>query len=141
MQKKIKRIIVCVVILCMALTSISMDSKVMASDNINTQMGDEVNENSVESEGQSQNDTLEKTDPNIQGEDETNETTIESNNGENNKIEETEIMGEEEDLYNRKSVLVNYLSIDKPYLETPNIQNIVLSFGEGSEKIDAAKII
>ena len=37
--------------------------------------------------------------------------------------------------------LINYVSVDCPYLETPADQNIVISYGDGSEIVSGARIV
>mgnify|MGYP000122724422 CR=1 FL=1 len=36
--------------------------------------------------------------------------------------------------------MINYVGIDYPYLETPAEQNIVISYGDGSENVSDARL-
>lgn len=46
-----------------------------------------------------------------------------------------------EDIVDLDSGLINYVGVESPYLQTPNVQQIVISFGDGSESISDAKLI
>lgn len=49
--------------------------------------------------------------------------------------------GNQEDIVTDVPGLINYVGVESPYLETPNEQQIVVSFGDGNENISTAKLV
>ncbi len=151
MFKKGKRFISWLLLAAM-LFSISFDGNVFAENNSeNSNI-----ENNANSEIEQNDGMVEKTDDLDNAEADRSEIEVEDNSSEGEQVENTESSTEmsqnmpasegtdpveKAENVSVKQGLINYVGIDLPYLETPNEQKIVVSYGDGTEDIKEAKII
>ena len=119
------------------LFSILFEVQVDASDNQNNVDNNIVSEGIVEEDSsnmQNSNSYADLDDADMNGNIE-QESTI-------SQIEEESIQNESLLSDKLKSQgLINYITIDKPYVETPSEQNIVVSYGDGSGNITDASLV
>ena len=133
-MKKIKRITALTIALLLMCSTFVTDIDVRAAENtditgnyIETNAEDEQTEYSDENDLSKEENVTE---------DESHDST--KNQGE---VAEDENGEEQTTDENISSGLINYLGVDKPYLTSPDTQNIVVSYGDGTEEITEAKIV
>ena len=142
MGRKLKNRLAYILIIVMLCSTMSLEN-VNASDydSLNSTEGNNESNTIIENQQEADN---EQTDNSSVQQKVENEQYNASNEEADNVIEEIP----EQDSQNieiqtndETQVLINYVSVDKPFLETPNEQNVVVSFGNGNENISKVRLV
>ena len=128
------------------LLSVLFSGNVYAADDTNTDSSQNTNVGSVQNT-EPQTGIAPDQNNNVE-EEENSDYTVQSEQADNGNVDQnvqdSSAVNQEEtfgDSAPAEQGLINYVGVDYPYLETPAEQNIVVSYGDGSENVSDAKLI
>ena len=142
MGRKLKNRLAYILIIVMLCSTMSLEN-VNASDydSLNSTEGNNESNTIIENQQEADNEQTDNSSVQQKVENEQYNASNEEADNVTEEIPEQDSQNIEIQTNDETQVLINYVSVDKPFLETPNEQNVVVSFGNGNENISKVRLV